>query len=180
MENNYRVYLRALEIDDYKKSIKWRHDDDIWSSVVGPKYFVSSEYEKKWIENTIINSDKNLKLAICLKENDEYIGNIYLTDIDWKNKNAEYAIMIGEKKYWGKGLGQEAIMLIVIHAFLEMGLIRIQSRYLTSNIASIKAAQKCGFKQEGILRRAIFKKGIYQDIQIMSIIREDFDKLFYK
>ena len=77
MNNEFRIYLRALELDDYKKSIKWRNDDDIWSTVVGSKYFVSSVYEKKWVEDSIFNTQKDLKLAICLKENDEYIGNIY-------------------------------------------------------------------------------------------------------
>ena len=43
---------------------------------------------KKWVADSIVNSSKNLKLAICLKENDKYIGNIYLTDIDYKNRNA--------------------------------------------------------------------------------------------
>ena len=69
-----RIYLRAFEIDDYKTSIKWRKDDMIWDMLGGPKYFVSEAYEKKWVENTIFNP-KDVKLAICLLENDKYIGN---------------------------------------------------------------------------------------------------------
>lgn len=41
-----RIYLRALEVDDYKTSIKWRKDDQIWNMLGGPKYFVSEAYEK--------------------------------------------------------------------------------------------------------------------------------------
>lgn len=41
-----RIYLRALEIDDYRISIKWRKDDQIWNMLGGPKYFVSEAYEK--------------------------------------------------------------------------------------------------------------------------------------
>lgn len=78
---NERVYLRALEPDDYKTSIKWRNDDVIWEMLGGTKYFVSSAYEKKWVEDTIYNS-KDVKLAICLCENDRYIGNVYMTNID--------------------------------------------------------------------------------------------------
>lgn len=180
MYQNYRVYLRALEVEDYEKSIKWRKDEEIWSKVVGTKYFVSSEYEKKWVTEAIFESSKNIKLAICLKENDEYIGNIYLTNIDWKNRNACYGIMIGEKEYWGKGLAQEALTLILEHAFMDMGIVRVYARYLKDNLASINAAKKCGFKEEGILRKAVFKNGDYQDIKIMSIIREDFDQLYNK
>lgn len=180
MNDNFRVYLRALEPDDYKKSIKWRNDDEIWSTLVGTKYFVSSSYEKKWVEDSISNSQRNLKLAICLKENDEYIGNIYLNDIDYKNKNANYGIIIGEKSYWGKGIAKEAIILILHYAFMDLGLMRIQGRYLVNNMASINACKRCGFKEEGILRKAVFKNGEYKDLQVMSIIREDFDELHNK
>ena len=41
MKKESRVYLRALELDDYKTSIKWRNDDSIWSQLGGVKYFVS-------------------------------------------------------------------------------------------------------------------------------------------
>lgn len=64
-----RVYLRAFEPDDYKTTIKWRKDDKIWDMLGGTKYFVSEAYEKQWIENTIFNS-KDVKLAICLVENE--------------------------------------------------------------------------------------------------------------
>ena len=33
-----RVYLRALEPDDYRVSIKWRKDDEIWDMLGGTKY----------------------------------------------------------------------------------------------------------------------------------------------
>lgn len=133
---------------------------------------------KKWVADSIVNSSKNLKLAICLKENDKYIGNIYLTDIDYKNRNAGYSIIIGEKEYWGKGLAKESLMIILKHAFINLGLVRVYARYLKDNLAPINVAKKCGFKEEGILRKAVLKNGEYQDIKIMSIIREDFDQLY--
>ena len=42
-----RIYLRALEPEDYKVSILWRKDPEIWQMVCGPQYFVSEAYEKK-------------------------------------------------------------------------------------------------------------------------------------
>lgn len=65
MEN--RIFLRALEPDDYKVSINWRKDESIWEMLGGTKYFVSEAYEKKWVEETIFSS-KDVKLAICLIE----------------------------------------------------------------------------------------------------------------
>lgn len=53
--------------------------------------------------NSILNVKNNLILAICLKGKDGYIGNVYLNNIDFRNRNASYLIGIGEKEYWGRG-----------------------------------------------------------------------------
>jgi RimJ/RimL family protein N-acetyltransferase len=177
MNTDFRVYLRALELDDYKTSIKWRSDDEIWNMVVGPKYFVSEAYEKKWVEDAIFNKANGLVLSICLKESDQHIGYVYLHNIDWQNKSAGFAKMIGAKEFWGKGIAQEAILLMIYHAFIVLGLERLEAKQLIINKGSIKANEKCGFKTEGVMRKAVYKNGSYQDLNLMSIIREDFDEV---
>jgi len=170
---NFRVYLRAFEPDDYKTTIKWHNDNEIWKMVGGPKYFVSTEYEKKWIEDTIWNKDQ-IKLGICLKENDKLIGSCSLSKIDMLNRSAVIGIMIGNNKYWGKGLGSEAILLLSDFAFSERGFNRIWAYILESNIASQKMFKKCGYKIEGLLRQSIYKNGKFQNLVIMSILQEEF------
>jgi RimJ/RimL family protein N-acetyltransferase len=145
--------------------------------LVGRKYFVSSEYEKKWIEDAINNNQNQVKLAVCLRENDEHIGNVYLNNINWFNRSGDFGLLIGEKEHWGKGYGEELTLLMLNHAFYDLGLIRIESRQLLTNKASIKVHKKCGFKNEGILRKAVYKNGEYRDLNLMSIIRSDFDNL---
>ncbi|MDY0385789.1 MAG: GNAT family protein [Methanolobus sp.] len=174
--SNFCVYLRAFELDDYTKTHSWREDEDILKGIVGKKYFVSSEYEKKWIHDTIFDK-KSLKLAVCLKNTDEHIGNVYLNSIDYMNRNCEYGIIIGDKIYWGKGIGSEATLLMLHHAFYELGMIRVYSKQLHRNHSSIRLHEKCGFKKEGVLRKAVFKIGEYQDLSLMSILREDYDEM---
>src|SRR5690554_1959181 len=142
-KDNFRIYLRAFEKEDAEKTIKWRNDDEIWSMVVGRKYYVSFEYEKKWIEDAIENNQNQVKLAVCLKKDDKHIGNVYLNDIDWFNRNGNFAKLIGEKECWGKGYGQEMTLLMLKHAFYDLGLVRVQARQLLSNKASIRVNEKC-------------------------------------
>lgn len=170
---NEKVYLRALESDDYKISIAWRQDPEIWSMLVGRRYFVSEQIEKQWIESTYNNS-KQVALAICDLETNKYIGNIYLKNIDYFNKSASSAKLIGDKNFWGKGYGTEATLLMLYHAFYDLGLERVESRILSSNKASIRVQEKCGYQVEGILRKAAFKAGELQDIVIMSVLKNDF------
>lgn len=174
--SEFRVYLRALEPEDYKTSIKWRNDDEIWSMVVGPKYFVSTAYEKKWVEDAIYSKDK-ITLAICLKENNEYIGNASFTDIDWINRSAKTSTLIGEKQYWSKGLATEAKILLLKFAFYERGFNRIWATILEDNIASQRMNEKCGYKKEGLLRQAVYKNGKFHNLVVMSVLKEEFDKL---
>lgn len=167
-----RIYLRALEPNDYKVSIKWRKDNAIWDMLGGTKYFVSTAYEQKWVENAIFNS-KDIKLAICLNENDRYIGNVYMTDIDMLKRSCHSHVLIGEKDCWGKGYAREALLMVIDYMFKERNIHRIQANILESNIQSLKMHEKCGYKIEGLMRDAVFKNGKYQNQYILSILDSD-------
>lgn len=167
---NKRVYLRAFEPDDYKTTIKWRKDDVIWDMLGGTKYFVSEAYEKQWIENTIFNS-KDVKLAVCLDENDKHIGNVYMTNINEINRSCVSHVLIGEKEYWGHGYAREALLLAIDYMFNERNIHRIQANVLVSNVASLKMHEKCGYKLEGTLREAVYKNGKYQDQWVLGLVK---------
>lgn len=168
-----RVYLRALEPDDYKTSINWRRNDLIWSQLGGGKYYVSESYEKKWVENAIFD-DKSIRLAVCLKADDTYIGNVYITDINMTNRSGHIHVLIGEQAYWGQGYATEAYLQLIEYAFNERGLHRLTAHILESNIASQKMHSKCGFKQEGVLRESVFKNGRWQNQVVMSLLEDEY------
>ena len=167
-----RIYLRALEPDDYKVSIKWRKDDDIWNMLGGTKYYVSEAYEKSWVEKAIFDT-KELRLAICLKESNKYIGNVYMTDINMINRSCHSHILIGERDFWGKGYACEALRLAINYMFKERNINRIQANILESNIASLKMHKKCGYKIEGLLREAVYKAGKYHNQYVLSLLRDE-------
>jgi [ribosomal protein S5]-alanine N-acetyltransferase len=171
---DFRVYLRALEPEDYKITINWRNNDEIWAMIGSPKHFVSSEYERQWILDAIHNQ-KEIKLGVCLKENNELIGLATIKDINWINRSAHCPSMIGEKKYWSKGLGSEARLLLLKYAFFEKGFERIWGLILEDNINSIRMAEKCGYKKEGLLRNSVYKNGKFHNQIMVSVLREEFD-----
>lgn len=168
-----RIYLRALEPDDYKTSVHWRNDKEIQSMVGGPSYFVSTEREKKWVADSIFDNNR-IVLAICLKKNDKYIGNIMLQDINWINRSGHVPILIGDKEEWSKGFATEARMMMLRFAFFERGLERIYAEILEDNLASIRLHEKCGYKKEGVKRNAVYKNGVFKNIVLMSILKEEF------
>ncbi|MFG0764782.1 GNAT family N-acetyltransferase [Aeromonas media] len=170
-----RVYLRAFRADDYLTTHKWRCDDDVVSSLVGKKYFVSEDYEKKWIHDAIFSASNSVKLAVCLVDSNEHIGNVYLDSIDSFNQTAMFSLMIGNKSYWARGFGTEMTFLMLNYAFYEINLRRIYSYQLSNNIGSIAVHHKCGFKDEGVFREAVFKNGKFSDLNVMAILKNDFE-----
>lgn len=168
-----RVYLRALELDDYKTTIKWRRDEEIWQMVGGPKYFVSTEYEKNWIAKAI-NHPVELRLGICLVDDDKLIGLASMINVDLLNRSAEFSLMIGEKEYWNGGYGTEAGNMLLDYCVLERGMYRLSCTILESNLASQKIALNSGFTKEGVLRSSVYKDGRYHNQVIFSILRDEY------
>lgn len=171
-----RVYLRALEVEDYKTTINWRNDDEIWDMVGGPKYFVSSEYEKNWIIKAINNTNE-IRLGICLIENDLLIGLASVIDIDWINRSCHCPSMIGDKRYWSGGYGTESRKLLLDFCFYDRNFERIWAVILEDNIASQKMVTKCGYKKEGVLRNSVFKNGEFKNQVLMSVLRDEYISL---
>lgn len=175
----YRVYLRKFELDDYKVSTQWRNDDEVQDLMGGMKHFVSEAIEKKWIEDTLFNSNE-LRLAICLKNSKEYIGNIYATNINMVNRSCNIQIFIGAKQHWHKGYAKEAYMLLMEYLFNEMNMHRIFAHVLEENEASLKLHQAVGFQQEGLLRETIYKHGRYHNQIILSCLKSDYENFIEK
>jgi len=173
----FRVYLRALEPEDAETSIRWRNDEDTWELLGGRRYYVSLQAEREWLARAATDNASDVRLAICTRVKDQYIGNVSLRHIDWFNRTAEFSILIGDKASRGQGYGREATLLMLRHAFFDLGLERVSSRVLTHNVASIRMHESCGFVREGTMRRALFKNGAHRDLCLMGVLRNDFERL---
>ncbi|KAL5653337.1 hypothetical protein ACJX0J_038795, partial [Zea mays] len=71
--------------------------------------------------------------------------NIYMNDSD-DVQIAEIEIMIAEHKSRGKGIGQEAILLMMAIAVEKYGIHTFRAKISESNMASLKLFRKLGFK----------------------------------
>jgi RimJ/RimL family protein N-acetyltransferase len=75
----------------------------------------------------------------------------------------------------GKGIGSEAVQMIVDYLYLHKDIVRIQAETHPENIASQRVLEKAGFQKEGIRRMAFFSRGVHRDTALWSIIRNDWD-----
>ncbi|SKB33278.1 GNAT family N-acetyltransferase [Malaciobacter marinus] len=166
-----RLYLRPLCIEDSNTNyVNWLNDEEVCKFNAHHRFVNTKEKTQEYIQN-INSSNSNLVLAICLKENNQHIGNVSIQNINFIDSNAEFAIIMGEKNYHGKGFAYEASKLIIEHAFNSLNLHRVYCGTSKENISMQKLAKKLHMKEEGILKQAIFKNGKYLDIILYAIIK---------
>lgn len=107
----------------------------------------------------------------------QHIGNCSLQRIDYINRSAEFAILIGDKNFWGKGICTIALNTLLEHAFKRLGLNRVWTGTASTNIGMQKAIKKCGLKQEGTFKEGMFLDGKFVDIYEYAILAEDYFKI---
>jgi ribosomal-protein-alanine N-acetyltransferase len=159
-----RIYLRALSVADLDGGyVDWLNDAEVSAHNSHHVFPYSVEEARAHIAD-MQDLKRNLVLAMVAKDTEKHIGNISLQSIDYISHTAEYAIMVGDKEYWGKGIASEASRLILAHGFNALNLHRIYCGTSSTNEAMQKLALALGFTQEGVRREAMFKAGGYVDI----------------
>jgi len=142
-----RIYLRVLdeEKDATEEYCDWLNDPDV-NKYLETKEATISEL-MQYIKDK--NNDPNsLFLGVFLKKDSKHIGNIKLEPIDFDDKKATLGILIGNKEYWGRGLGTEATKLLIEYAFNTLDLIEVNLGVISENKAAIRVYEKVGFNYE--------------------------------
>ena len=164
------IYLRALTEKDIDGNYAaWLNDPEITAYNSHGRFPVPPAKLKEYV-NCVSGSRDALVLAVADSNTHEHIGNISLQNINWIDRNAEIAFLLGEKKYWGKGVMQEAGSLLIQHGFQVLNLHRIHCGTSSENKGMQKLATKLGMAHEGTRKEAMFKNGAYLNIEEYGII----------
>jgi RimJ/RimL family protein N-acetyltransferase len=105
--------------------------------------------------------------------NDKLIGDVGLVGIDNLHRTAEIGIFIGDKSYWNKGYGEEAMKLLLRFSFDYLNLRNIMLRVFAYNERAVKCYEKIGFKLIGRRRNAIQFEKKEHDVLFMDILNDE-------
>ena len=166
-----KTRLRPIDREDIPTFVRWLNDPEVrqYLKIYLP---MSKAEEEEWFE-TQMEDDSGRVFGIETEES-VLIGNVGLSDLDWKNRSAFLGIVIAEKEYWGRGSGSDAIVALLRFAFGEMNLHRIYLSAFDSNQRAIRCYEKCGFRHEGRAREALFRDGRYHDALQLTVLRHEF------
>lgn len=167
-----KVILRPPREDDLPRVYEFWQDPDLAGlDCAVPRPLQAERARADFQENL---KDRVPSLALFAIEADgKYIGDCCLRGLGNPHGNAELGIMIGDREYWGRGYGREAIRLLLHYGFHYLGLRRIVLTTHARNLRAIRCYQACGFVEEGRPRKAIWVEGEYVDLVNMSILREE-------
>ena len=172
MNNQYRnIRLRELEEKDCDYILEWMNDREITGNLKLSDLHIQRKDILNFIENSI-NDSSNMHFAI-VSEDDEYLGTISLKNINKKDENAEYAIVL-RKTAIGMNIARHATDLVLNKAFSELKLSKIYLTVTSGNTRAVKFYQKYGFIQEGYFKSHIKINNQFHDLMWFAIQKNSF------
>jgi len=163
-----------LEKLDFKHStpeyLSWMNDDKVNKyNSHGHKTYMQDDIDKYIYES----SRDNHKMVFAILEDGKHIGNCAIQDIHYQNESAEISWMIGDKRYWGKGIGTMCGKSMLAHCFSWYHLHRVWLGTSALNVAMNKIAINLGMTKVGTLRQALYADNIYQDVIQYDILKHE-------
>lgn len=167
-----KVLLRAVTEDDL--ATMWSWDSDIELVTLGddePPLPRTLESFREQI-NKHLNKPEEASI-FAIEADGALIGTCSLFHFDPTARTAELGISIGDRDYWGRGYGREAVRLLLEYAFRYRNQHKVYLSTFDDNERAIHSYRGCGFVEEGRLREHIWVDGRYKDMVYMGIMRSE-------
>lgn len=169
------VFIQGEQIDLVVKNIehiniylKWENNPIIrkYQHVEIP---ITLEIMKKeWFSD--VRDKKKITFEIWYKKDKIPIGLIDFHKISSKRRRAEICIYIGELEYWGKGIGTEAVNLMLNYGFNTWNYHKIVAKVNVNNKQSLKMFKNIGFIEKRQRRKGrMFIDGKWTTIKLLVI-----------
>lgn len=167
------IYLRALEPEDLEFIYAIENDESIWE-VSHTQTPYSRFLIRQYLENAHqdIYEAKQLRLVICLTNSSEAIGLIDLFDFDPQHSRAGIGILIQNSSERNKGIGSEALQLLIEYSFSQLQLHQLYANIGTENEPSLQLFAKFGFQKIGIKKQWNKINNVYKDEALFQLINE--------
>ncbi|WLD24385.1 GNAT family protein [Flavobacterium dauae] len=172
-----QVYLRALEPEDLAFLYEIENDETLWE-VSNTQTPYSKWLLKNYIENSHqdIYEAKQLRLTIVENNSNDLLGLIDLFEFDPKNNRAGLGIVIKNPLERNKGIGTEAVTLLLNYVFTILNLHQIYVNVAVTNEASIKLFSKFGFQLIGVKKQWNKTGSVYVDEALYQLINPNESK----
>jgi RimJ/RimL family protein N-acetyltransferase len=159
-----------MDTNDAEKFAEWLNDLEVTVNLTLYPSVINTENEKIFLENL----SKEHNYSIIDTSADKLIGTCGFLGLDHLNQTGEVGIFIGDKNYWNKGYGTEALTLLLDYGFKALNLHNVLLRVYAFNERAKRCYEKIGFKPIGKRREALRRGGKTYDIILLDLLYTEF------
>ena len=153
----------------------WLRDIDVVLELYRLEYLKPMHFsEVETYIKKLFMSENDCFFALYHRASLKFIGTVKIGHINWRVGIADLGLMIGDKEFWGQGIGSEAVKTAVNYAFQTLSLRKVSGGTASTNIAMCRCFEKVGFKQEAIKRKELLMRGEYVDHLHYGLLKEEF------
>jgi len=179
MINGKNVYLRMPELTDLQDIYDLVNIEENRSflNIYRP---MSKIEEENWIKDCTdkARTGEKYRFVIIDRKTNKVVGNCEIGSIDSIRRTAEIGITLNTKSQ-NKGYGPEALILLLKYGFMTLNLNLIEIGAISNNERAIHVYKdKLKFKEDARLRMRHYKNGKYHEDVILSMTREEYNKLY--
>ncbi|MFJ8442555.1 GNAT family N-acetyltransferase [Kitasatospora griseola] len=173
------VRLRALRAEDAAHHLRWRNDPEVvrWATAGDPGFGpVTAEAVALGFETMLrLNPRESAVFTIEERAGGRVIGMADYRDLDPYAGVATLGVTIGEREFWGRGHGRDAVRVLVDHLFGAYRLGRLELDTWSGNERAVRAFTGLGFREEGRRRSAVLLEGKRYDTVLFGMLREEWE-----
>jgi [ribosomal protein S5]-alanine N-acetyltransferase len=148
--------LRKFEQKDEVLLVSYLNDEE-------QTHFLSARIPQPYTHKSArwwVNTGSNIGIVYAIISNGIFVGSIGAIPGEFeKQRTAEIGYWIA-KPYWGRDIASEALDKFTLLIFESTNIIRLYASVFEGNLASAKVLQKCGYKLDAVLEKAIYKNGL--------------------
>ncbi|HEU0166019.1 MAG TPA: GNAT family protein [Thermomicrobiales bacterium] len=168
-----RVYLRPPTRADVEEVVRYARRETETFFDIG-RHLPDVEGFAKWTEESQKEKfPRWVRFAVCLRDNDEIIGEVGLFSVDLVNRTAESASFFYRPEYRGGGYGSEAKQLMLEYGFNKLGLHVIQSWVYFQNTRSAAALRKQGYREAGRVNWHYMNAGTFDSFVVFDLLASE-------
>ena len=180
----YKTLLRRFEDRmseaEIVKLYEWSRDPELLNLSGGsPTDLTLGEFREHLRGERLYGPSNRRMFLVLARDTQELIGRIGVFAIDWNSRDAEMGIVIGERAYWSRGYGRDAVQTLLRHLFSSSSLNTVYLITFADNLRAQRAFAAAGLRVTDRGMRFTPDVGEFEGVR-MEITRREFMQLDLK
>jgi RimJ/RimL family protein N-acetyltransferase len=168
------VYLSPVVPEDADPWARWLNDLEV-ALPLGDEAYHAFTAEAQAQDIAQISAHQEHVFTIVESATDQAIGRCLLFSLNKTDRAAQAGIFIGEKDRWGRGMGTEAMRLLLDYAFNLLNLNNVMLGAFAFNERALRSYRSLGFREIGRRREARIVGPEKYDLILMDLLAAEFE-----